>query len=171
MAIPRYYNIQGSTSREEETTTAACSQPFMKNQMKLVNEIQGHRIKRNMTNKIESISRRSKGWKDWQLKDHLTPEQLSDINIRKLNIEGLRCKYKATAIAQNQLAMERAQKRKKLDKTIADFEEEGAVEVIENDQEWINYEEQVKNARRKELSTQTFWIKQHKETLQRVYQQ
>eukprot|EP00980_Cylindrotheca_fusiformis_P019976 scaffold7055_cov111-Cylindrotheca_fusiformis.AAC.1 len=45
------------------------------------------------------------------------------------------------------------------------------MEVIENDQDWINYEEQVKNARKKELSTQTFWIKQHKETLQRVYQQ
>eukprot|EP00980_Cylindrotheca_fusiformis_P024728 scaffold12345_cov78-Cylindrotheca_fusiformis.AAC.1 len=68
--------------------------------------------------------------------------------------------------------MERAQRRKKPDKTIADFEEEGAMEVIENDQDWINYEEeQVKNARRKELSTRTFWIKQHKETLQRVYQQ
>eukprot|EP00980_Cylindrotheca_fusiformis_P018962 scaffold6352_cov85-Cylindrotheca_fusiformis.AAC.1 len=174
MAIPRYYNIQGIPRREE--TTALPQRPSMKNQMKLVNEIQGRGIKRKMANKMAHISRRSKGWKDWALfADHVTPEQLSDINIRKLNIEGLRRKDKATAIAtaiaQNQLAMERAQKRKKPDMTIADFEEEGAGEVIENDQDWINYEEQVKNARRKELSTQTFWIKQHKETLQRVYQQ
>eukprot|EP00980_Cylindrotheca_fusiformis_P025046 scaffold12974_cov78-Cylindrotheca_fusiformis.AAC.1 len=276
MAVPRYYDIQGSTSREETTTALSHERPSMKNQMKLVNEIQGRGIKRKMANKMAHIARRSKGWKDWalfagtleaaafeerelpdireyfrelwsdgssnrridteirqilyqsnmidtnrngndsatrsaavdkyppavqeplpcsllgrprkrqayfveqeyprrvkrreqvserlegrrpkdgykheatkaelvlvgeqvlssstkytnqQLKDHLTPEQLSDINIRKLNIEGLRHKDKATAIAQNQLAMERAQRRKKPDKTIApDFEEEGAME-------------------------------------------
>eukprot|EP00980_Cylindrotheca_fusiformis_P020129 scaffold7187_cov65-Cylindrotheca_fusiformis.AAC.1 len=63
MAIPRYYNIQGITRREE--TTALSQRPSMKNQMKLVNEIQGRGIKRKMAKKMAHISRRSKGWKDW----------------------------------------------------------------------------------------------------------
>eukprot|EP00980_Cylindrotheca_fusiformis_P003474 scaffold774_cov75-Cylindrotheca_fusiformis.AAC.11 len=103
-----------------------------------------------MANKMAHISRRSKGWKNWAL---TSSQRQGNSNCAKSTCDGT------------------GSKAEKADKTIADFEEEGAVEVIENDQDWINYEEQVKNARRKELSTQTFWIKQHKETLQRVYQQ
>eukprot|EP00980_Cylindrotheca_fusiformis_P024909 scaffold12707_cov74-Cylindrotheca_fusiformis.AAC.1 len=139
MAIPRYYNIQG-IPRREETTDLSHERPSMKNQMKLVNEIQGRTLEAAPLKQQVFFS--STKHTNQQLKDHVTPEQLSDINIRKLNIEGLRRKVKATAIAQNQLAMERAQRRKKPDKTIADFEEEGAMEVIENDQDLINYEEQ-----------------------------
>jgi len=96
-------------------------------------------------------------------------EQLASVQTRKLNEEGLRCKDDAREAAKNELAKEKAARRKKPDKTVEDFKREADNETVDNDAEWVDFEQQQLNLRRKELSTQAFWKGQDKDTLKDVY--
>jgi hypothetical protein len=58
---------------------------------------------------------------------------------------------------------------KKDDKTIEDFKTEAANQTVDNDTDWVDFEQQPLNLRRKEVSRKGFWGSQDKEVLKRVY--
>ena len=66
-------------------------------------------------------------------------------------------------------AKEKASRRRNPDKTVQDFLDEAEDEEVENDANWVGFEQQQLNARRKQLSKRKFWSAQDKDTLKRVY--
>ena len=117
----------------------------------------------------EQVLKSMSAYQPSHLRNNLSPEQLNSLQIKTLNEQGVRGKDDARAVAQNELAKAKASKRKKPDKTIEDLTAEGESETIDNDEEWVDFEQQQINSRRKELSVQAFWQSQELETLASVY--
>jgi uncharacterized protein (UPF0216 family) len=55
------------------------------------------------------------------------------------------------------------------DKTVEDFISEAENETVDNDEDWLDFEQQQLKLLRKELSTQTFWREQTIGMLRNVY--
>jgi hypothetical protein len=103
------------------------------------------------------------------LKNLLSPEQLKSLTVSKLNKKGVQGQDNARAVEQNDIAIKKAERRKKDDKTIEDFKTEAANQTVDNDTDWVDFEQQQLNLRRKEVSKKGFWGSQAKEVLKRVY--
>ena len=119
----------------------------------------------------EQVVKSMRAYEPSHLKNHLSPEELDSLGTKKLSQQGVRSKDKARDEAQVEMANKKAAKRKKPDKTVEDFKTEAEGEAIDNDADWVDFEQQQLNLRRKELSTQTFWKAQDKATLRRVYKE
>ena len=107
---------------------------------------------------------------DARLEKELTQQQLEDLKPTKLNKIGVMQKDNARIEALYQKSKLKLAKRKNPDKTIEDIEVEGDDLIIDNDTDWKTFEEQEELARRKEVSTLTFWQKQSIDTLIDVYE-
>jgi hypothetical protein len=113
---------------------------------------------------MQSISRYAKT----HLEHHLSTEQLNSVKTKDISKRGVRYKDIARDKAQNELAKEKVSRRKKPDKSIEDFKGEAESETVDNDADWVDFEQQELNLRRKELSQPAFWKAQDKQTLSRV---
>ena len=114
---------------------------------------------------MQSLSRYTKS----HLEHHLSTEQLNSVKTKDVSKWGVQYKDIARDKAQNELAKEKASHRRKADKSIEDFKAEAESETVDNDADWVDFEQQELNMRHKELSKQSFWRAQDKQTLSRVY--
>jgi hypothetical protein len=103
------------------------------------------------------------------VKSRQTPEDLAAIAPNKLRMKGVKSKDDERTMQENEAAKEKASRRRNPAKTIEDFEDDADVLTIGNDKDWVDFEEQEINNRRQEISTQTFWKAQSKETLASFY--
>ena len=103
------------------------------------------------------------------LAQHLSIDQLANLQVKKVKQRGVRRKDNERAVAKNELAKAKAARRRKPDKTIDDFEEAGKNAVVDNDVNWVDFEERQLKTRCKELATQAFWKAQDKDLLKSVY--
>ena len=105
------------------------------------------------------------GWRHNDLKALLTKEQLASIQIKKLSQDGVLQTDKRRAQEAKDYLEEKAARRKKPDKEVDDFCDDADEMVPDNDREWTDWEEQLNEARRKELTTKKFWGSQDPKVL------
>ena len=76
---------------------------------------------------------------------------------------------KKSSLPFKKLKKEKAARRKNPFKSIDDFKAEAEDETVDNDDDWVDFEQQQLDLRRKELLTQAFWKRQDKDTLRDAY--